>query len=143
MFKTDYIKDFDAWNMRQKNLEKRDINFEFSEREIWWCALGVNTGSELDGKNLMFERPVVILHKVNKDMCLVAPLTSTLKDHGDRVELFVAGTLSQVMLSQTRFVSSKRLLRKIHKCKMTIFQKIILELISLLLKYKREKRNPA
>ncbi|MFH1170496.1 MAG: hypothetical protein V1704_02965 [Candidatus Vogelbacteria bacterium] len=42
-------KDFDQWNERKKGLHNRDRVPFYHEREIWWCALGVNIGSEQDG----------------------------------------------------------------------------------------------
>lgn len=36
----------------------------FYEREIWWCSLGVNIGFEQDGTNDLFERPVLVIKKI-------------------------------------------------------------------------------
>ena len=55
------MKDFDSWNKEKKGLENvgHDI-LSFHEREIWWCSIGINLGDEQDGKNELFERPVLI-----------------------------------------------------------------------------------
>lgn len=53
----------------------------FKEREIWWRSIGTNIGTEEDGKNAHFERPVLVLRKFNRDIFLGLPLTSTRKDH--------------------------------------------------------------
>lgn len=63
-------KDFDSWN----KLKKR-VNYAFrerdraKEREIWWCLIGHNIGSEQDGSYERFERPVIILKRFNEKWC--------------------------------------------------------------------------
>ena len=83
------------------------------EREVWWCALGVNIGSEIDGKNENFERPVLIVKVISRNGFFGVPLTS--KEKGHRYEVAVRhdkGT-SFANVSQLRFLSKKRMLRKI------------------------------
>ena len=46
------------------------------ERDIWWCSIGVNIGDEIDGKNELFHRPVLILKKFSSELCLVAPTSA-------------------------------------------------------------------
>src|SRR3989344_3077182 len=40
-------------------------NIYFKEKDIWWVSLGQNIGSEENGKNKNFERPILILKKFN------------------------------------------------------------------------------
>ncbi len=40
---------------------KENSALYFHEREVWWASLGKNIGFEQDGKNKMFERPVLVL----------------------------------------------------------------------------------
>jgi mRNA interferase MazF len=54
-------KDFDRWNKKKKALNETDFTDYVHEREVWWCALGVNVGLEADGKHDNFERPVLVL----------------------------------------------------------------------------------
>ena len=43
-------KEFDIWNANKKNIQNRELlNIKFHSREVWWCAVGVNIGSEQDG----------------------------------------------------------------------------------------------
>lgn len=111
-----YNKDFNGWNAEKKNLEisTPDV-LPFHEREIWWCSIGVNLGDEQDGKNLFFERPVLVVKKFNQKLAWVVPLTSRLKTgiyyHG----LEHQNRLITVILSQLRLVSIKRLRRLIGK----------------------------
>jgi mRNA-degrading endonuclease toxin of MazEF toxin-antitoxin module len=68
---------------------------------------------EPDGKNGKFERPVLVLKYINKDMVLIAPLTTKGLSDKNHVKIDINGTVSLVKISQIRVVSSKRLLRKI------------------------------
>lgn len=106
-------KEFDNWNVIKKQLQKvvKAPDFFFHEREKWWCSLGVNIGYEQDGKNENFERPVLILRKFNRDIALVVPLTSAVKENEFHHKLNTGESF--VILSQIRLVSAKRLLRKI------------------------------
>jgi|SRR3989344_453029 len=92
-----------------------DINFYFKEREIWWASIGANVGSEIEGKNTNFERPVLVLKKFSKDMMWVLPLTSKHKESRYHHKIEYRNQEFNVVLSQLRTISSKRLLRKIRK----------------------------
>lgn len=105
--------EFNKWNELKKKLHLRDEEILFHEREIWWCSIGVNVGFEEDGKNDLFERPVLIIKKFNKFVLWVLPLTRSKKSGGYYYKI-VQGDEddSVVILSQLRLISSKRLLRK-------------------------------
>jgi mRNA interferase MazF len=138
----EYIKDFGGWHQRVSSLDLKEFEDFFYEREIWWCALGVNIGSEQDGKNESFERPVLILKKISKDLLWVAPLTSKIVKHDFRVLTKSTGEPSQVLLSQIRTISSKRLLRKIGKMKRSLFSEIIIKLALILLEVSQQNETP-
>lgn len=53
---------FSAWLRVQQRLQHRSA-VKFNEREVWWCAIGVNVGYEIDGKGKDFARPVLVLKK--------------------------------------------------------------------------------
>jgi mRNA-degrading endonuclease toxin of MazEF toxin-antitoxin module len=109
-------KDFDTWNTRKKKIEHDIDNAKvFHEREIWWCSIGLNIGDEQDGKNELFERPVLIVRKFNKGLAWVLPLTSTPKQGIHYHSLLFDDRETSVILSQMRLVSSKRLLRYMRK----------------------------
>jgi mRNA interferase MazF len=108
-------KDFNKWNERKKmiNDSAKEKDFYFKEREIWWCALGVNIGYEQDGKNDNFERPILILKIFNKEVLWMVPLTSKAQDEKYYYKFKYKDGEYSVILSQVRLISSKRLLRKI------------------------------
>ena len=105
-------KDFDGWNREKKRLNDSAPEAFCNEREIWWCAFGVNVGVETDGKNDLYERPVLVIHKFNKDMFWGVPLTSQAYSSPFHCMVIHEGGLSWAIVSQIRVLSSKRLLRK-------------------------------
>ncbi|KKP33145.1 MAG: hypothetical protein A2312_02990 [Candidatus Staskawiczbacteria bacterium RIFOXYB2_FULL_32_9] len=106
-------KNFNEWNELKKKLHIRNEEILFHEREIWWCSLGVNVGFEEDGKNKLFERPILIIKKFNKFVLWVLPLTRSNKPCGYYYKIAQGNEDdSVIILSQLRLISSKRLLRK-------------------------------
>jgi mRNA interferase MazF len=65
------IKDFDSWGQFKKKLDLSDRVFYVHPREVWWCSLGLNIGTEIDGKNENFERPVLVMNVYNKNTLFV------------------------------------------------------------------------
>jgi|ERR1700733_5514815 len=109
-------KDFDSWNKEKIHLE--DIGHDtlsFHEREIWWCSIGLNLGDEQDGKNELFERPVLILKKFNNKLAWILPMSTKQKDGMYYHNLEHDGQKFSVMLSQLRLASTKRFHRFVRK----------------------------
>lgn len=110
------MKNFDEWNKEKKNLENIGHDtLVFHEREIWWCSIGVNLGDEQDGKNELFERPVLILKKFNNKIAWVLPMSAKSKEGLYYHLLNHNGNTFTVILSQIRLVSVKRFRRFIRK----------------------------
>lgn len=111
----EYIKEFDKWNEKKKQTDKKSVdrNLFIHEREVWWCAIGVNVGVEIDGKNNDFERPVLLVKKFNGLMFWGIPLTSKAKENPYIVKVEHSKGVSYANLSQLRLWSSKRILRKV------------------------------
>lgn len=129
----EYVKNFDEWNKYVKHLELQDSQEYFSDHEVWWCAIGVNVGSEIDGKNDKFERPVLVIVRMNQDKLFIAPITSNIKNYSDRVTISLLGKKSQIILSQTQMISSKRLLRRISLVSNRHYQEAVIVLLKILL----------
>ena len=118
-------KDFDNWNEFKKVLnEKQNIPFANS-REIWWCSVGLNIGTEEDGKNELFERPIIILRVLNKNTLRIAPLTSKEKSDDHHFLISYHNRTGSVILSQIKTISSKRLSRKLTRLDKDQFEKLI------------------
>ena len=100
-----YIKEFDRWNKLKMSFENRPESYvSFRERDVWWCSLGVNLGSEEDGKNDLFERPVLVIRKFSRYMAWVVPMSTKLKYNQYHFVL----ENEVILLSQLRMVSVKR-----------------------------------
>lgn len=111
---------FSIWNVNKERLDNKLNGPIFYAGEIWWCALGKNIGQEQDGKNQLFERPVMILKKFNDDICIILPTTSTEKV--GRYYHTINQIQSAIILSQIRLISSKRLLRLITRISRSEFE---------------------
>ncbi|HEY4496481.1 MAG TPA: type II toxin-antitoxin system PemK/MazF family toxin [Candidatus Paceibacterota bacterium] len=124
-------KDFDSWNKKKKEIHAGEFNSFVHEREIWWCALGTNIGDETDGKNETFERPVLVLKKFNRDIVLIVPLTTKVKDNKYYFPFVHKDIKFAVVLSQLRLISTKRLNRRVRKIDHTLFKNIKQKIIEV------------
>jgi mRNA interferase MazF len=107
-------KDFFGWAKIKQGIHERKNAPHYSVGQIWWSSLGVNVGTEQDGKGSRFLRPVVVLTKFNEHSCLVIPLTGRHRSGRYYIPLGeVTGRPSSAILSQVRLIDSKRLLEKI------------------------------
>ncbi len=128
-----YQKDFNSWNEAKKKIESHDTkNLYFKEREIWWASVGVNIGSESDGKNQLFERPVLVLKKLGSGVFLGAPITSKVKEGPFFVAIGYSNRVGTVLLTDIRSFSVKRLVRKMTVVSDTEFIKVSLVINKLL-----------
>jgi mRNA-degrading endonuclease toxin of MazEF toxin-antitoxin module len=103
-------KDFDEWNRLKKKINVRNPIY-VSERDIWFCSVGLNIGSEQSGKHELFERPVLVIKKVTSNTFIGVPLTSNKKKGSWYVE--IESTNSSAIISQIKLFDTRRLARKI------------------------------
>lgn len=120
-------KDFDTWNARKKKLNASNTTKYPKRREIWWCSVGVNVGTETDGKSKFSTRPVLILKKYNRNQLLVVPLSTRIKPtHVPYRYNFTHNNRQQcALLSQIRVIDSKRIGSRISKIPSDLFDKIV------------------
>jgi mRNA interferase MazF len=111
----EYFKDFEAWNPFKKNVDARKSVSGIRPGEIRWANIGVNVGSEIDGKGDGFTRPVLIIHVIGKHMSLVVPLSTKIKSRDGYEILQVSGKEVSACIHQIRVISNKRLLGRIQK----------------------------
>lgn len=129
-----YCKDFDGWNSEKKKLEiVSPDSLPFHEREIWWCSIGVNLGDEQDGKNDLYERPVLVVRKFNAKLAWVLPMTTKQKFGIYYHNIEHLGNSYGIILSQLRLVSIKRFRRFIRKISPTQFNEVRGKLNQLLM----------
>ncbi len=116
---------YDRWNRIQKELTERKGVVYCHARDIWWCYIGMNVGSEMYGKNENFERPVIIIKAYKNMTALIVPLTSKPKFGKYYFNVKYNDTVSCAILSQVRTISTKRLSRKIGKISQNDFDLLI------------------
>lgn len=118
-------KDFDGWNEKKKQVNERNSAPFYHEREIWWCALGVNIGFEQDGSDGEYRRPVLVLRGLSAETCLAIPLTTSARRHPLRPSVGkIENKDAHALLSQMRVIDTKRLVRKIGYLDKAIFKDI-------------------
>ncbi len=120
-------KDFDIWNDNKKKISLLKERVYFRKGDIWFASIGKNIGDEEDGKNLNFERPILIIRKFNNNIFLGVPLTSQEKEGKYYFKLNFTNN-SVAILSQIRLFDSKRLLRFIRRIPNEEIQEIKLKI---------------
>ncbi len=126
-------KQFDTWNENKKLMHSSFVRKVYSEREIWWCSIGLNIGYEEDGKGERSERPVVVVRGISKETCYVVPLSTSQIKHKYRLPVGVVGGRDAVaLLSQMRLIDTKRLINKIGYLNKNSFEEIKKSLKDLL-----------
>lgn len=109
------MKDYSSWHKIKTESENTGQSKLFREREIWWTSIGNNIGFEQDGKHDLYERPVLVFRKFNKEMFWALPMTSKAKEGKFYFSFPLHGENRTAILSQLRVLSSKRLIRRIGK----------------------------
>jgi mRNA interferase MazF len=114
MFSSPYVKDFDKWNNVKKKVDEENNSSIFRVGEIRWVVLGVNIGSEIDGKGDSFNRPCLIVDSFSDKLVLVFPMSTKLKKTAGYVEITLPdGRQVSVCIHQAKTISPKRILKRI------------------------------
>lgn len=134
------VKDFKGWFSVKTRIHGEEKIPTFREREIWWCSTGANVGVEQDGKNILYERPMLIIHKFNRRLFWGVPITTKIKDFPFYHPVYYKGVSDDVsrerraVLSQMRAYDSARLSRPMGKLSHQQFNEIITLLAAILRK---------
>ena len=105
-----FIKNFLDWFAIKPILDKTNKYPVFSERDIWWCSIGVNIGTEIDGKNLKYNRPVLVLKKFNSHQFWGLPVSTRPQTSLTfYFKFLLKGKKSWICLSQLKTIDAKRL----------------------------------
>ncbi len=70
------MKNFEKWHILKNELDKKEHSIFVNEREVCFVSIGENVGFEQNGKNDLFERPVLVLRKFGTQTFVGIPLTS-------------------------------------------------------------------
>ncbi len=107
------MKDFDRWNRSKKGIHATAERPFYHSREIWWCAVGVNVGNELDGTGKHDDRPVLIIRPFNAETFFGVALIGHARTGRYYFPLGMVEDREAVAnLSQVRLFDTKRVIRK-------------------------------
>lgn len=106
------IKEFKEWIIVKENVHVVGRTPDIREGEIWWCAIGENVGIEINGKNEVFSRPVLIMKKLSRYGFLGVPLTSQEHIGSWYVSFKFKEKMQFASLAQIRVLSVSRLYKK-------------------------------
>ncbi len=106
-------KDFDKWNEYKKVIENDRRIIDVHEREIWWCKIGVNIGSEQDSYSGDFSRPILIVKKFTRTIFWAIPFTRQVRNEQFRFHYTLRDVKTDGLLPHLRSLDSRRLGKKI------------------------------
>lgn len=110
-----YFKDFDRWNLVKQHVNNEDRKTSIRAGEVRWVAIGVNVGSEIDGKGASFTRPALIINVVGSTLALIVPMSTKVKEIPGYLPVTFQDRQVALCILQTRVISQKRILRRIGK----------------------------
>src|SRR3989344_8193195 len=135
-------KDFEEWNKEKKILHHDGDRPFYHAREIWWCAVGVNVGSEVDGTGTHHDRPVIIIRPFNSETFFGIALIGHKRTGAYYFSVSkVADREAVVNLAQARLYDTKRLLRKIETLDEPTFKGLLNALAATLFPFLFPKNN--
>ena len=134
---------YNNWNKKKQEIQfsNKTDKIYFKEGQIWWCSVGVNIGDESYGKGDDFKRPVLIIKKLSRNLCVTLPITTKEKIGSWFFEISILKEKRWVMLSQIKSVSKKRFKFKISEINENELFKIKEKLENLLELSKNRHRN--
>jgi mRNA-degrading endonuclease toxin of MazEF toxin-antitoxin module len=126
-------KDFTEWQRVKQGIQDHNKHLFVAEREVRWCFVGLNVGSEMDGGGVRYSRPVLIIKKTTPNTCLCIPLTTKQGQGPDFVGIDLGdGVLRKAILSQIKLIDTKRLRELIAVIDEDQFQKIKRAVVDML-----------
>lgn len=106
-------KEFNKWNNVKTDLELNGRMPKISQGQIWWTGVGRNIGTEMNGKNERFSRPVLIYRKLCGNKFMAIPLTSQLHNGSWYIHFMQRGKRQIAVIGDAKVMSVKRLYRMI------------------------------
>ncbi len=116
---------FQKWSTLKQKINGLPTRVLFKEGEIWWCSIGKNIGTEINGKSHKYSRPVIIFRKCSSQTFIGIPVSTKIKN-GSWYYQFSINSISQcAVLVQMRSYDEKRLLEKYAEIPSHVFEEII------------------
>lgn len=112
-----YIKllNFCDWNDKKIKINNYREFQHPNEKEIWWCRIGVNIGSEVYGKGFEYTRPVLVINSEGGECCICIPLSSKIKNTKYSCVIRTEdGKLHTALVFQVRSIDKRRLKEKMY-----------------------------
>ena len=128
-----YIKRFNFWNNIKIKINSKTDFVKIRKGEIRWASIGVNIGSEIDGKGDQLTRPVLVLKVINKNSVLVLPMSSKINKKRGVYILKQNNKISSIYLNQIKVISSKRVLDRLGRISNKKLLKIKQELCNFII----------
>lgn len=126
------IKNFTDWiKLKEKINNQENTQLLFKQGEVWMCYFGENVGFESNGKNNLFHRPVLILHKFNKNLFYGIPLSTKVKDNKFYITINFKNQQQSAIISQLRVFDAKRLHYRKGKLHKQEFELIKIKFLSI------------
>ena len=125
-------KNFYGWIKLKTKLHFIGHTCAIKDGDIWWCAVGENVGTEINGKNETFARPVLVLKKLSRYNFIGVPLTSKIHAGSWYASFIFKNKIQIAVLSQVRNFSVFRLYNKmgvVPESDLEIIKKGLVELI--------------
>lgn len=118
------MKNYSDWFKVKNKLDQNSKKF-YHEREVWWCYFGCNVGSEQNGGGRYFERPILILRGISKDVFVSLALSTVSKESNHYIDIGrIGGVQSYAIISQIRLIDTRRLSNKICRIDKETFELI-------------------
>jgi mRNA interferase MazF len=125
-------KDFYAWHGVKIEIQSGEKRWFCDERQVRWCSIGLNIGSEMDGKGENYTRPVLVLKKITWNTCLCVPLTTQNQERIYHANVDLRdGVPRKAILSQIRLIDTKRLRGIVGTVDLEQFQEIKKAIINI------------
>ena len=101
--------EYEKWNKVKIHLQLYGRQPNPKQGEIWWAGCGKNLGTEMNGKNTRFARPVIIYRKLSRYSFMAVPLTSKKREGSWYVPFVHKGIKEVAVVGQAKVMSVRRL----------------------------------
>ena len=108
-------KRFAEWLKLKQKIHEDARTAVFYEGEVWWCNIGENIGTEINGKSALFTRPILIFKKLDDKSFVGLPLSTSRKLGDWYAPVNFQEKSGSVVISQVRILSVRRLYFKMGK----------------------------
>ncbi len=119
------MKNFDEWNILKKKMDVSEKEIYPKAGEVWWVSIGENVGDEECGKNILHERPVLVLSILTKNIFLGVPLSSVNKENHYYIKFNIGEKEVSAMAMQLKVFDRKRISRSM----VGVIEKVNLKMI--------------